>query len=79
MPLPSASHLLEFERRLHGRTVLHLLGQPAVAGAGRVVLLHAGADIHRQRLLVLQHVCEASKVEHRTGGKVYESKKKKKT
>lgn len=59
------SHLLVIQCSLHRRPVLHLLGQPAVAGTGHMLLLHGSSNAHRIGLLVLQHVSEALKV----GGK----------
>lgn len=50
---------------LHRRTVLHLLGQPAVAGTSQMLLLHGGSNAYCCGLLVLQHVSEALKA----GGK----------
>lgn len=55
------AHLFEFQSGLHRGPVLHLLGQPSVPGAGQLLLLHGGPDIHRHRLFVLQHVSEASR------------------
>lgn len=44
---------------LHRRPVLHLLGQPTIAGASQMLLLHGGSNAYRSGLLVLQHVSEA--------------------
>lgn len=72
---PFGAHLLVIERSLHRGPVLHLLGQPAVAGASQMLLLHGGSNAYRSGLLVLQHVSEALEV----GGKKREEVKKKGT
>lgn len=61
------AHLLVTERRLHRGPVLHLLGQPPIAGAGQMLLLHGGPYAYRCGLLVLQHISEAWEVRGREG------------
>lgn len=67
-PLEAESHLLELESGLHRRPVLHLLSQSSVPGTGQALLLHRGADIHRHRVFVLQHVSKASRSNKMGGG-----------
>lgn len=68
-------HLLVVQSGLHRRPVLHLLGQPAIAGTGQMLLLHGGSNAYCSGLLVLQHVSEALEV----GGKKEGGSKKKGT
>lgn len=56
---------------LHRGPVLHLLGQPAIAGTSQMLLLHGGSNANRCGLLVLQHVSEALEL----GGKKREEVK----
>lgn len=65
------AHLLVIQSGLHRRPVLHLLGQPTIAGASQMLLLHGGSNAYRSGLLVLQHVSEALEV----GGKKKEEVK----
>lgn len=65
------AHLLVIQSCLHRRPVLHLLGQPTIAGASQMLLLHGGSNAYRSGLLVLQHVSEALEV----GGKKKEEVK----
>lgn len=54
---------------MHGGTVLHLLGQPAITGTSQMLLLHGGSNAYRSGLLVLQHVSEALEVGRKRGSK----------
>lgn len=61
-------HLLVIQSSLHWRTILHLLGQPAIPGTGQMLLLHGGSNAYCCRLLVLQHVSEALEAGEKEGG-----------
>lgn len=55
-------YLLVIQSSLHWGSVLHLLGEPAVASTSQMLLLHGGSNAYRSGLLVLQHVSEALEV-----------------